>query len=287
MDATKVNDPNAVPTIENEIRLAMLKAGLIIPSNSEDLSKIGWSRSSRTDKRVHAGRIVFSGKLEIPAHLLADVPSGDPQPTPSKGISMNYPIPRQGEAKKGKGPHYRPQIYAANEPNSQFNPIFFPEIVEKLNEQLPVDIRVYSCMKTTGNFQAKDAGYWREYEYLFPLSLLIPEANRSKDIDEVAIVNRFNSFLMNYEGIHYFHNFHRISMKELFKKDRGKRPFQSKDNNNQSKEAVDCRRDNAEKLQADNQDAYADDGEEDEEMESTTTVSSSSGKFVCPVSDVL
>ena len=37
----------------------------MIESNQNDLSKIGWSRSSRTDKGVHAARVVLSGKLEL------------------------------------------------------------------------------------------------------------------------------------------------------------------------------------------------------------------------------
>jgi tRNA pseudouridine(38-40) synthase len=59
----QLND--GVPTIENEIRKSLLAAGCIRESNYEDLDKIGWSRSSRTDKGVHAGCIVFAGKLLI------------------------------------------------------------------------------------------------------------------------------------------------------------------------------------------------------------------------------
>lgn len=47
-----------VPTIEHELREAIFKAGAMRESNFVDLSKIDWSRSSRTDKGVHAGCIV-------------------------------------------------------------------------------------------------------------------------------------------------------------------------------------------------------------------------------------
>jgi hypothetical protein len=47
-----------IPTIEAEVRSALFKAGCIRASNMESLSKIGWSRSSRTDKGVHASCIV-------------------------------------------------------------------------------------------------------------------------------------------------------------------------------------------------------------------------------------
>jgi hypothetical protein len=47
-----------VPTIENELRKAILSVGAMRESNFVDLGKIDWSRSSRTDKGVHAGCIV-------------------------------------------------------------------------------------------------------------------------------------------------------------------------------------------------------------------------------------
>lgn len=47
-----------VDTVEHELRRAILQAGAMRESNFEDLGKIDWSRSSRTDKGVHAGCIV-------------------------------------------------------------------------------------------------------------------------------------------------------------------------------------------------------------------------------------
>ncbi|TDH69501.1 hypothetical protein CCR75_002255 [Bremia lactucae] len=65
-----------VKTIEDEIRRAILKAGAMRDSNFENLNKIGWARSSRTDKGVHAGCIVFSGKLLIDEENSVDPISG-------------------------------------------------------------------------------------------------------------------------------------------------------------------------------------------------------------------
>jgi tRNA pseudouridine(38-40) synthase len=67
----------SLPTIENEMRIALSKAGHVIESNSFDLSKIGWSKSSRTDKGVHAARILFSAKLEIPEVFLKTAPDSN------------------------------------------------------------------------------------------------------------------------------------------------------------------------------------------------------------------
>uniref|UniRef100_A0AAV1UES2 Pseudouridine synthase I TruA alpha/beta domain-containing protein n=1 Tax=Peronospora matthiolae TaxID=2874970 RepID=A0AAV1UES2_9STRA len=67
---------NDVQTIEDEIRHAIFKAGAMRESNFEDLGKIDWTRSSRTDKGVHAGCIVFSGKLLIDEENKVDQASG-------------------------------------------------------------------------------------------------------------------------------------------------------------------------------------------------------------------
>jgi hypothetical protein len=54
-----------LPTIEGEVEDALFRAGHIAGSNYRDLSKIGWSRSSRTDKGVHAARLVLNAKLLV------------------------------------------------------------------------------------------------------------------------------------------------------------------------------------------------------------------------------
>ena len=57
-------DP-ALKTIEGEMRKALSKAGAVSPENAEDLAKIGWSRSARTDKRVSAAQNIVAAKLEV------------------------------------------------------------------------------------------------------------------------------------------------------------------------------------------------------------------------------
>lgn len=54
-----------VETIEDEIRRAIFKAGAMRESNFEDLGKIDWARSSRTDKGVHAGCIVVRSAVVV------------------------------------------------------------------------------------------------------------------------------------------------------------------------------------------------------------------------------
>ena len=41
-------------TVENHVLRAAYEAGLVLPSNAGSLDRLHWSRSSRTDKGVHA-----------------------------------------------------------------------------------------------------------------------------------------------------------------------------------------------------------------------------------------
>ncbi|KAI3878433.1 hypothetical protein MKW92_026758 [Papaver armeniacum] len=63
-------------TIEGELEKAIFKAGGIRESNYGDLQKIGWGRSSRTDKGVHSLSTTISLKMEIPENAWIDDPWG-------------------------------------------------------------------------------------------------------------------------------------------------------------------------------------------------------------------
>jgi tRNA pseudouridine(38-40) synthase len=139
------NDPDAIPTIENEFRKALTKAGHILDTNSHDLNRIKWSRSSRTDKGVHAGRIVFSAKLELPTELVESRHLG----------------------------------------RSENDIIRFPEVVANTNKYLPENIRLFCCIKVGNSFCARENGKWRAYEYIFPFRLLYSEWNRNQTPERI------------------------------------------------------------------------------------------------------
>jgi tRNA pseudouridine(38-40) synthase len=161
------------------LELALYKVGCIATSNHPILSKIQWSRSSRTDKGVHAARLVISAKLEIDLKWL-------------------------------ESPDDRA-----------------PRIVELLNEQLPADIRVHSCIKVNQGFRSRQACNWREYEYILPTDILL-DTNSYTDNDTKYLKNwaplasnhndaivRLNSTLKRLEGSNSYHNFHKIKAKNL------------------------------------------------------------------------
>ncbi|XAR58859.1 Mitochondrial tRNA pseudouridine(27/28) synthase [Bertholletia excelsa] len=72
----KQRDDHSLPTIEEELENAIFKAGGIQDSNFGNLHKIGWARSSRTDKGVHSLATMISLKMEIPENAWKEDPNG-------------------------------------------------------------------------------------------------------------------------------------------------------------------------------------------------------------------
>lgn len=66
------NNHPGCKTVEEVLEKALFDIGCISASNHGDISKIGWGRSSRTDKGVHAARVVISAKLQFNPDLLVD-----------------------------------------------------------------------------------------------------------------------------------------------------------------------------------------------------------------------
>ena len=53
-------------TVEGVLETAVFRAGGILESNMGALGKIGWSRSSRTDKGVHSlGTVILPRQLQL------------------------------------------------------------------------------------------------------------------------------------------------------------------------------------------------------------------------------
>ncbi|KAK7300832.1 hypothetical protein RJT34_11683 [Clitoria ternatea] len=69
-------DEHSLSTIEKELETAIYKAGGIRESNFGDMQKIGWARSSRTDKGVHSLATIISLKMEIPENSWNGDPHG-------------------------------------------------------------------------------------------------------------------------------------------------------------------------------------------------------------------
>lgn len=190
-------------TVEAELATALYSIGAILPTN--DLQRIDWSRSSRTDKGVHAARIVISAKLEILPEWLPKF-RGTPEEV-----------------------HVKQTEYLQKE-----GTVRLKSLVTALNAKLPVDIRAISCMKVNKSFTARDACTWREYEYILPAEIFTvpcerptsavpaqgPEVNYYSAHDptlqnaELA-VERLNHALQQFLGTQMFHNFNNMRKKEI------------------------------------------------------------------------
>ena len=72
----KQRDLSADSTIESVLESAIFKAGGILESNYGKLQKVGWERSSRTDKGVHSLATMISLKMEIPDRAWEKDPDG-------------------------------------------------------------------------------------------------------------------------------------------------------------------------------------------------------------------
>ncbi|KAJ4837856.1 hypothetical protein Tsubulata_019736 [Turnera subulata] len=69
-------DDHSLSTIEEELERAIFDAGGILESNYGKLQKIGWARSSRTDKGVHSLATTITMKMEIPENAWQGDPCG-------------------------------------------------------------------------------------------------------------------------------------------------------------------------------------------------------------------
>lgn len=198
-----------IPTIESVLVKALVDIGAMRPSNAEDITKVAWSRSSRTDKGVHAARIILSMKVELHKSWIPEESAVD--------VKTIAKIARQP---------------AEN--------VHFTKIVELLNEQLPADIRAISCVRVSDGFVARSACSWREYEYVLPTDILTkkvefpapdsPEAAFTPTPESVAerfsafdctqqteeeALARLNAALSQFVGTNNFHNFHNLRAKDI------------------------------------------------------------------------
>lgn len=191
-------------SVEGVLRQALYDIGAILPSN--DFSRINWSRSSRTDKGVHAARLVCSAKLEIQASWLP-----------------KFDVPED-------------QVVEAHRTYLEHENVRLKALVEALNSRLPDDIRAISCVKVNSSFMARNACDWREYEYVIPVSILthpvitppvlhegaalLPPLERYHGFDPSTqtseeALTRLNEALSQYLGAQNFHNFHNLKGKAI------------------------------------------------------------------------
>lgn len=126
-----------VPTIEATLWDALVGEGLVSADNAVDVKKVGWMRSCRTDKGVHAAGQVVSLKMLI------------------KGYTTDSVVDEEDKLEQDA----------------------LDQITVALNARLPDQIRVFGIRRTVSSFHAKERTDSRYYEYLLPTYVLRPLAD--------------------------------------------------------------------------------------------------------------
>lgn len=177
----QIDSTGTYVTIESVVVNELYRLGCIKETNKNDISKIAWNRSSRTDKGVHCAGLVISAKIELDPNWISEV-----------------------------------------------DPFTISTLPELINERLPNDIRVLSCFRLTQSFRARQNCYWREYEYLLPIEVILDHDekfpiqtsyNRSLTMSRSecreAFLSKLGIALKKLEGTGSYHNFHRMKRRDL------------------------------------------------------------------------
>jgi len=88
-----------------------------------------------------------------------------------------------------------------------------PDLVSKVNDLLPQDIRVFDMIRVGKRFNPKNRCCSRKYTYVMPTSVFTPsryyqgEKRSDKFVFDTQMEAHVNTILKIFEGTHNFHNF--------------------------------------------------------------------------------
>lgn len=177
-------------TIELKLAQALHSIGCISDSNNMKLPHIQWVRSSRTDKGVHAAKLLISAKLEI-----REVWYNDGQRLDEIVRRVNLILPEdirviscikvnQGFRSRDAC-HWREYEYV-----------------------LPASMLTMNPTKDSSSVQSDHIIVNNNIEYYSSVSQSLPT-------DTKSALEKFNRVLSKFPGAHSFHNFHRLGRKGL------------------------------------------------------------------------
>ena len=192
-DTFKGNTQNVMlprgSTVDDVIEDAIYKAGGILFSNyrSKGLSRLKWSRSSRTDKGVSSLFTVVGLRMEAPVRAYGG----------GKEVVGEEETKDEEDERKSSS---RNRSSKRSEEEADDDAEAKALIVEKINRHLPTDtVKAFACFKATKSFDARRAAISRTYEYLLPLKCLRDDKNGELEM--------FREALKTFEGSHPFHNY--------------------------------------------------------------------------------
>ena len=194
-DTFKGNTQNVMlprgSTVDDVIEDAIYKAGGILFSNyrSKGLSRLKWSRSSRTDKGVSSLFTVVGLRMEAPVRAYG----GGKEVV---GEEKEEEEEEEDERKSSSSNRSSKRSEEEADDDAEAKAL----IVEKINRHLPTDtVKAFACFKATKSFDARRAAISRTYEYLLPLKCLRDDKNGELEM--------FREALKTFEGSHPFHNY--------------------------------------------------------------------------------
>ncbi|KAI0441009.1 pseudouridine synthase [Xylaria telfairii] len=199
-----------VPTIEEELWKAMVKACLIFPENPDEVNWDPWeyAKCGRTDRGVSA----FGQVINIRVRSNRPLPK-EPEENPTE---------TSNEATTGTTAHIidKAELATLTEkaPKREFNDLTdelrYPRL---LNRLLPPDIRILAWSPTTpAEFSARHHCRERQYRYFFtqpaypPSPSPSPSPTENQPKDGWLDIEAMRAAAKKFEGLHDFRNFCKI-----------------------------------------------------------------------------
>ncbi|KAM3144724.1 hypothetical protein pb186bvf_003033 [Paramecium bursaria] len=166
-----------VDTVESKLYDALKATNMVGVAKIGDLQQLAWSRGARTDKGVHALCNGIAVKLCFgKQHLIQDVKEQQLEQIEQE---------QQKKFKKGE---------------DKFK-INFKTVMNELNSNLPLDIKIHSIKLTTQGFDVRKWARSRIYEYIIPTAVYGEEPEKQ--------LERLKLLIKKFEGTHNFHNYSR------------------------------------------------------------------------------
>ncbi|KAI3323923.1 pseudouridine synthase [Xylariaceae sp. AK1471] len=206
-----------IPTIEEELWKAMVKACLIFPENPDEVNweSMEYSKCGRTDRGVSA----FGQVIGVRVRSNRPLPK-KPEDEKATATSADGEVKSTAETtpQDGGNQETKEDVPQKREFNDLTDELAYPRL---LNRLLPPDIRILAwCPTTPTEFSARHHCRERQYRYFFtqpayspiPQSLEDPKSHskNNKPKNGWLDIEAMRAAAKKYEGLHDFRNFCKI-----------------------------------------------------------------------------
>ncbi|XP_026192575.1 uncharacterized protein LOC34618960 [Cyclospora cayetanensis] len=187
-------------TVEGELEAALVRSGGIAAEHFGCLQRLQWTRAARTDKGVHAASNAVALRLSLGPVAFGreeqqQKAQRDPEQEAQGEGERRQDEQRRDEQQPGKCLAEQQLLDASDEECQSLSlGVACPAdreavaawqqqrvaaLLQRLNKELPLDIRCFDIRPVTKNFDARVSCSRRVYEYVLPLWLIQPVAIRA------------------------------------------------------------------------------------------------------------